>query len=148
MPSPGKLNIQWWILRGWYILKFRNGRARLENIWPHFAFYLSMTIVARSWYECLAMENYTFSDGFCVDDIFWNLQTVAHDWKTSDRILLWTYPWLSWLVAHIDAFLREIKHSAMTSAWIICSELSKRSCTIEKRRTALCFVLTHDYRGS
>ena len=42
---------------------------------------------------------------------------------------------------------KEIEHSAIDSAWRICSELSKRSRTIDKRRTALCVVLIHVYRG-
>ena len=49
-----KLNIQRLILREGYVLNFPNGHARLRNVGPHFALYLLMSIVASSYYRCLA----------------------------------------------------------------------------------------------
>ena len=43
--AQGKLNIQRWILCRGYVLNFPNGRVRSENVGPHFALYLIMTIV-------------------------------------------------------------------------------------------------------
>ena len=51
-----KLNIRRWILRGGYVLNFPNGRARLTNVGPHFALYLSMSIVTSSYNRCLAQR--------------------------------------------------------------------------------------------
>ena len=83
---------------------------------------------------------------------FKNMKQVLY---TKSAYRFWARPYVtnsthdyhgSWLISMPGR--GEIKHSAMDSAWMICSELPKRPRTIEKRRTALCLVLIHDYRGS